>query len=346
MRISKKTILEGRIVTFLIGVTALNLEADSVAAEIKTLKSSPSYPDVTPKQRIIREEKRNIAGKEALVTVRAYLPDVVIAEASCEMEDLLADFILDFKAELIGECRKILAEYQCRTDFDEDYIVYCVSNYSGDPEVFLSLHGEKIAALLKNERISLDEDEIRSTLYTGHKYAKDDMTLVDWDGAFVFEPQGDFDSNIELFEIANLQLLKLRILDYHLDERLEKSVELLKKREQKLFFRSREVRITIKEIVQIRTQTILESEAIEHNIKLIGDWYSARLYNLLSKKFHLDDWRKNVNEKIDTLEDVYTIASENFTISIGTTLEFIIIGGWFFLLIGYLALFYMEMAAK
>jgi hypothetical protein len=346
IRISKKTtVLSGKIVTFLIGVAAINLEIDSVASEVKTLKSSPNYPDVIPKHKIVKEEKRNISGRDVSFMVKAYLPDVIIAEASIELENLLADSVLDFKAELIAECRKILAEYQCSKEFDEDYTVYCISDYSGDPEVFLSLHGEKVAALLKNERISIDEDEIKATLDGGLKYAKDDLTLVDWDGAFVFEPQGDFESNIELFEISNLQLLKLRILDYQLDARLEKSVELLRK-EQRLLFRSRDVRNTIKEIVQTRTQTILESEAIEHNIKLIGDWYSARLYNLLSKKFHLDDWRRNINEKIDSLEDIYTIASENFTISLGTTLEFIIIAGWFALLIGYLALFYLEITVK
>ncbi len=347
IRISKKTtVLSGKIVTFLIGVTDINLEIDSAASEVKTLKSSPNYPDVIPKHRIVKEEKRNINGRDVSFLVKAYLPDVIIAEASIDIGNLLADSVLDFKAELIAECRKILAEYQCSKEFDEDYTVYCISNYSGDPEVFLSLHGEKVAALLKNERISIDEDEIKTTLETALKYAKDDLTIVDWDGAFVFEPRGDIGSNIELFEIANLQLLKLRILDYQLDARLEKSVELLKKREQKLLFRSREVRKTIKEIVQIRTQTILESEAIEHNIKLIGDWYSARLYSLLSRKFHLDDWRKGINEKIDTLEDIYAIASENFTISLGTTLEFIIIAGWFALLIGYLALFYLEITVR
>src|SRR4030066_201323 len=346
IRISKKTTaLSGKIVAFLIGIAPINLEIDSVASEVKTLKSSPNYPDVIPKHKIVKEEKRNISGRDVSFLVKAYLPDVIIAEASIELENLLADSILDFKAELIAECRKILAEYQCSREFDEDYTVYCISNYSGDPEVFLSLHGEKVAALLKNERISIDENEIKTTLETALKYAKDDLTIVDWDGAFVFEPQGDFESNIELFEISNLQLLKLRILDYQLDARLEKSVELLRK-EQRLLFRSRDIRNTIKEIVQTRTQTILESEAIEHNIKLIGDWYSAGLYNLLSKKFHLDDWRKNVNEKIDSLEDIYTIASENFTISLGTTLEFIIIAGWFALLIGYLALFFLEVPVK
>lgn len=347
IRLSKKTTeLSGKIVAFLIGIAPINLEIDSVASEVKTLKSSPNYPDVIPKHKIVKEEKRNIRGRDVSFLVKSYLPDVIIAEASIELENLLADSVLDFKAELIAECEKILAEYQCSKEFDEDYTVYCISNYSGDPEVFLSLHGEKVAALLKNERISIDENEVKTTLETALKYAKDDLTIVDWDGAFLFEPQGDIGSNIELFEIANLQLLKLRILDFQLDARLEKSVELLKRREQKLLFRSREVRKTIKEIVQIRTQTILESEAIEHNIKLIGDWYSARLYSLLSRKFHLDEWRKGINEKIDTLEDIYSIASENFTISLGTTLEFIIIAGWFALLIGYLALFYLEITVK
>ncbi|MEK6679340.1 MAG: hypothetical protein AABY39_07990 [Nitrospirota bacterium] len=347
IRLSKKTTeLSGKIVAFLIGIAPINLEIDSVASEVKTLKSSPNYPDVIPKHKIVKEEKRNIRGRDVSFLVKSYLPDVIIAEASIELENLLADSVLDFKAELIAECEKILAEYQCSKEFDEDYTVYCISNYSGDPEVFLSLHGEKVAALLKNERISIDENEVKTTLETALKYAKDDLTIVDWDGAFLFEPQGDIGSNIELFEIANLQLLKLRILDFQLDARLEKSVELLKRREQKLLFRSREVRKTIKEIVQIRTQTILESEAIEHNIKLIGDWYSARLYSLLSRKFHLDEWRKGINEKIDTLEDIYSIASENFTISLGTTLEFIIIAGWFALLIGYLALFYLEINVK
>lgn len=347
IRLSKKTTeLSGKIVAFLIGIAPINLEIASVASEVKTLKSSPNYPDVIPKHKIVKEEKRNIRGRDVSFLVKSYLPDVIIAEASIELENLLADSVLDFKAELIAECEKILAEYQCSKEFDEDYTVYCISNYSGDPEVFLSLHGEKVAALLKNERISIDENEVKTTLETALKYAKDDLTIVDWDGAFLFEPQGDIGSNIELFEIANLQLLKLRILDFQLDARLEKSVELLKRREQKLLFRSREVRKTIKEIVQIRTQTILESEAIEHNIKLIGDWYSARLYSLLSRKFHLDEWRKGINEKIDTLEDIYSIASENFTISLGTTLEFIIIAGWFALLIGYLALFYLEITVK
>jgi hypothetical protein len=255
--------------------------------------------------------------------------------------DILSDPLLELKRSLITECRRILGGFGCDPLFDEEYSVYCISGYTGDPEVYLSLYGGKIAAFLKNETIDLDEEEVRSTLSSYLKYGKDDISIVDWDGAFIFDSSGDFASNIELFEIANLQLLKSRILDYDLDERLEKTLRLLAVSKRLPLIRSVEVRKVLREIIEIRTQSILESEAVERNIKLIGDWYSAKLYSLISRKFHLDSWKAEIKEKLDTLEDVYVMATENFSVSYRATLEFIILAGWFVLLIGYVAEFFL-----
>ena len=331
--------IPGKLVVFLIGQTDANLETTEVV-EVKTAKSAPSYLDVVPKQKIIKLEKRDVEGIEVGFLVKAYLPDVVVVEASLEMDDILSDSTLEFKRSLTAECRKILEEFTCNREFDEEYGVYCISGYSGDPEVYLSIYGEKIAAFLKNERMPLDEEEVQATLSSYLKYGKDDITIVDWDGAFIFDSAGDFESNIELFEIANLQLLKSRILDDDLDERLEKTLQLTKSLKKRLpIIRSGEVKKVLKEIIEIRTQSILESEAVERNIKLIGDWYSAKLYSLISKKFHLDSWRAEIKEKLDTLEDVYTMATENFSVSYRATLEFIILAGWFVLLLLYAAEF-------
>jgi hypothetical protein len=331
--------IAGRLVVFLIGQTEDNLETTEVV-EIKTIKSAPSYPDVIPKQKIIKLERRRIDGVEVGFLVKAYLPDVVVVEASLDMDDILGDTTLDVKRSLINECRKILREFTCDQEYDEEYSVYCISGYSGDPEVYLSLYGERIAAFLKNERMMLDEEEVKATLSSYLKYGKDDITIVDWDGAFIFDSTGDFDSNIELFEIANLQLLKSRILDDDLDERLEKTLRMMGATKKRLpIIRSGEVRRTVKEIIETRTQSILESEAVERNIKLIGDWYSAKLYSLISRKFHLDSWKANIKEKMDTLEDVYTMATENFSVSYRATLEFVILAGWFVLLILYVGEF-------
>ncbi len=334
----EKKPLPGKLVVFLFGETSRDLETTDVI-ESRTLKSGPSYPDVIPKQKVIKVEKRHVDGIAVGFIVKAYLPDVVVVEALLDMDDILSDTTLEFKRSLISECRTILGLFGCDPKFDEEYSVYCIAGYSGDPEAYLTVYGEKIAAFLKNERIALDEEEVQSTLSTYLKYGKDDITIVDWDGAFIFDSSGDFDSNIELFEIANLQLLKSRILDYDLDERLEKTLRLVQVPKGLPVIRSRDVRKVLREIMEIRTQSILESEAVERNIKLIGDWYSAKLYALISKKFHLESWKVEIKEKLDTLEDIYTMASENFSVSYRATLEFIILGGWFVLLLLYIAEF-------
>jgi hypothetical protein len=330
----------GRLVVFLIGQTENNFETTQVV-EIRAVKSAPSYPDVIPKQKIIKLEKRPIDGIEVGFLVKTYLPDVVVIEASLDTDDILGDATLDVKRALINECRKILRGFTCDQDYDEEYSVYCISGYSGDPEVYLSVYGERIAEFLKNERMPLDEEEVHATLSTCLKYGKDDITIVDWDGAFIFDSAGDFQSNIELFEIANLRLLKSRILADDLDERLEKTLHLIGSTKKRMpIIRSAEVRRVVKEIIATRTQSILESNAVERNIKLIGDWYSAKLYSLIAKKFHLDSWKTNIKEKLDTLEDAYTMATENFSVSYRATLEFVILAGWFVLLLLYVAEFF------
>jgi hypothetical protein len=336
----RNTEIPGMLVVFVVGKSCVNLETTTFV-EVKTLKSAPSYPDVVPKKTIIKAEKRRTDGVEVGFLVKAYPPDIVVVEASVDMDNVLAGHTLEFKRRLLSECRALLGEFSCQRDFDEEYSVYCISGYSGDPEVYLSMHGDTIAAFLKNEDVPLDEEEVRTTLSSSLKYGKDDITLVDWDGAFIFDADGDFQSDIELFEIANLQLLKSRILDDELDKRLEKTLHLLGRPKRLPVLRSRDVRRVLKEIVEIRTQSILESEAVEHNIKLIGDWYSARLYSLTAKKFHLEEWARDIKDKLQTLEDVYTMAAENFSISYRATLEFVILAGWLFLLLLYVGEFFL-----
>jgi len=330
----------GTLVVFMIGQTCMNLEATEVV-EIKAIRSAPSYPDVVPKQKIIKQEMRAVNGREVGFLVKAYLPDVLVVEASAEVNDVLDDSTTDLKRGLVAECRTILSEFTCNKEFDEEYSVYCISGYQGDPEVYLSLYGDKIVAFLKNESEPLDEEEVSATLASHLKYGKDDITIVDWDGAFIFDSAGDFKSNIELFEIANLQLLRSRILADDLDRRLEKTLNLLRTPKKMPLIRSRDIRKVLKEIIEIRTQSILESETIEHNIKLIGDWYSARLYSLIAKKFHLEAWATDIKEKLDMLEDVYTMATENFSISYRATIEFVILAGWFVLLLLYVAEYFL-----
>lgn len=341
------TTVKGTLVSFLVGITELNIDTVEIV-DIKKIKSSPSYPDVIPKQMVVKVERRIVEARAVDFLVKFCPPGVVIVEASIDLENILGEHVFDIKRSLVIESRTILWEYHCDPYFDEEYSVYCVSDYQGDPENTISEHKDSIAGLLKTERIPLDEEEINSTLKFNIKYSKDDLTIVDWDGAFVFDPRGDFASNIELFEIANLQLLKLRILEHELEERMEKAARLLQKTTARKipWLKSREIRHSLRAIIQIRTESIQEFAATERNINLIGDWYSARLFDLITKKLHLEAWKTNINKTLDALEDIYSMISENFSMSFSTTLELIIAFGWFFLLVGYFSLFFLEVLQK
>jgi hypothetical protein len=333
---SERPVIAGKFVVCVVGLTERNLDPTD-AVDVKTHRSAPSYPDVIPKQQIIRIETRECAGMSVDWVIKAYPPDAVVAEASSDRNDILSGNVLDFKRALLTACRSILQELGCDREYDEEYSIYCISGYSGDPESFVALYGHRIAALLKNERIALDADEVQATLAAHIKYGKDDLTIVDWDGAFLFDTAGDFQSNIELFEIANLQLLRSRILDHDLDERLRRTLRIVHTPRRFPLINAREVRRALREIIEIRTQSLLES--VERSISLIGDWYSARLYALVARKFHLDEWKGNIKQKLDALEDAYTMATENFSVSYSARLEILLLIGWFILLILYLAEF-------
>jgi hypothetical protein len=336
--------MKGRLVVFLLGQTGMSLSSLE-SLKYKPIKSSPNYPDVIPSQWSITSFKSVILGQETGIHVKAYQPDILVFEASVQIEDLLSDFVLDLKKDLIAEGQKILNQYNCNMDFCEEYSVYCVSEYKGDPEVFVTTFGDKIVSHLKNERLPLDEEELNSTLSYHLKYARGDMAIVDWDGAFLFDPNGLFEENIELFQTVNLQLLRYRTLDKKLDKRLSATLGFQQGRPGSIL-QSGKVRDSLLEIMQIRTESILETEQVEYSIKLIGDWYSAKLYSLISKKFHLDTWKGYIDKKLDTIEDIYSMAAENFVISSKNRAEFLLLGGWFILLVGWSILLVIEILTR
>ena len=60
----------------------------SEIVDIKKIKSSPSYPDVIPKQMVVKVEKRTIDGWMVDFPRKSQLPGVVIVEVSIDLENI------------------------------------------------------------------------------------------------------------------------------------------------------------------------------------------------------------------------------------------------------------------
>jgi hypothetical protein len=311
--------------------------------EVKVSESAPHYYGISvPRQAIISKEESKIDGRKVVFQIKSYEPDVIIAETEVEVEDIFSEEAFELRAALINECHRVIKKRGGQYEMSEEYAVAIVSDYKDDPEKFLN-RGAEIAKFLKSETLPLDEDEVRHTLDFQLKYAKDDLVIVDWDGAFIFDPYGEYHSILELLEIANLQLLRYRMLDHDLDDRLKKINKVLQNQGYKLdIFRNKELSQSFKDVISVRAKSVAEFEAIDRDIKLIGEWYSARLYELVSEKMRLDKWKEAIKEKLDSLEDVYSIVAENFSMSRVTYLEFIQIILFFILQLGWFGLIILE----
>jgi hypothetical protein len=102
---------------------------------------------------------------------------------------------------------------------------------------------------------------------------------------------------------------------------------------------------TLREIVNHRLELMLDFEHNEQNLLFIGDWYTAKLYHLISDEFYLNDWQDAIRTKLDNLESIVTTIRENFMLSWSGLLENVQLAGWLLLLVGYFILFFQELAA-
>lgn len=331
-----------KIISFVISETP-RLKKGEVLAQ-KPLQSAPQYYEsAIPHQFALAEEKAKVGDREVKFLIRSYPPENVVVEASIEVEDIFSHEAFKLREELINACQKISQKRGGKPELSEEYSVALVSGYDGDPEQFLA-NGKEIAAFLKSEREPLDENEIEYTLSKQIKYGNNDLVIVDWDGAFVFDTKGEIDDIIDLMQTANLQLLRYRALDFELDSRLSRVTKLSATADTGVFsWKRKEIEQAFKEVIAVRTKAIADFEAIDRDIKLIGDWYSARLFDLLSKKFKLEEWRKGVQSKLDSLEDIYSIIAENFSVSRTHLLELIQIILFFVLQVGWFVLIILEL---
>ena len=330
-----------KIISFILAESA-HLRGGEVLG-IPQSESAPHYfGKSVPKQVLIATEEHAVKGHKVKFEIKAYLPNVLLVEGQLEVENIFSEEAFELREGLIDECHKIVKKRGGKFDLSEEYSIAIVADYKGEPEQFFQ-YGTQIASFLKSEKLPLDENEIQYTLAAHLKYAKDDLVIVDWDGAFVFDPYGEYESIIELLQIANLQLLRYRMLDFDLDERLKKAEKMIRGTVGKLsIFRNNELKQAFRDVIRIRSTSVAEFEEIDREIKLIGEWYSARLYDLAAKKMKFDGWKISIKEKLESIEDVYSIVAENFSMSRTHFLEFIQILLFFILQVGWFVLIILE----
>jgi hypothetical protein len=63
----------------------------------------------------------------------------------------------------------------------------------------------------------------------------------------------------------------------------------------------------LQELREIRIDLARFSDELMNITKFIGDWHLARVYEVISARFHLADWHRTLDEKLKTLDGLYEI---------------------------------------
>jgi hypothetical protein len=213
---------------------------------------------------------------------------------------------------------------------------------------FISDNAAELAGFIRTQKERLSQSEIENTLISRLNYAQDDVTIVDWEGAIIVSPTADFQSDIEVIKVAVYQLLRYRMVDKRIDEKLTFiRDEVLRKKSRRSLTAVLPIqsRRTLQQIVQERLTLLLDFERIDQELLMIGDWYTAQLYRTAIDELYLDEWKQNVQRKLENLESIVQAVQDNFNVSWSHILDMIQLVGWLLLLLGYFYLFYLDTVA-
>jgi hypothetical protein len=208
----------------------------------------------------------------------------------------------------------------------EDYFIFHLREMASKPTAneLLSLHADQIAQIVRGETGRLSEGERQEVLQGKVSYYPNDLTVIGWNAAFLYDSNAGAETAIHLLEYANSQLLEFRHYDELLTRELEGVYDFLETGGTGLWSRWRTARAATK----LHTVLLDVSELTEHAdnaIKFLSDMFSARLYKLAASKVGVPDYKDLVQEKLHTAEELYRFMVDQFNQSRAFVLELMVV---------------------
>jgi hypothetical protein len=207
----------------------------------------------------------------------------------------------------------------------EDYYVFVLDEIDGRPtgSALLVQHGDEIARILRGEKTELARSERADTLQASLSYYPNDLVVVGWNAALVYDTPAGAEAAIQILEYANSQLLEFRYYDELLTRELATVYPLLKRRAG-ILSRWRMGH----EASRLNGVTVEVTELVEHAdtaIKFVSDMFAARLYRLAANKVGVPEYKNLVNEKLKTAENLYRFLIDEFQQSRSFVLEVMVV---------------------
>lgn len=207
---------------------------------------------------------------------------------------------------------------------DEDYYIFHINSSASTAQDLQREHGEDISEIVHGETAQLAAKETDDLLETSSiSYYANDLTVVGWNAAFIYDTEAGAETTIRILEYANSQLLQFRHYDELLTRELRQGYRFLESRRGLLSgWRVRpgatRLRTVLLEITDLTERT-------NNALKFVGDMFSARLYRLSAVRIGVTGYQRLVEDKLKTADDLYDFMIEQFHQARGFFLESVVV---------------------
>ena len=166
-----------------------------------------------------------------------------------------------------------------------------------------------IAQIVRGEKARFSATERAEILESRMSYYENDLLVVGWSAALVYDTPEGAAPTIQLLEYANTQLLEFRHYDGVLTallsavyRSLERGGILARWRMAQDAERLNTIRLDIREL----------TERVDNSIKFLSDMFAARLYRMAAGKIGVPDYRILVEQKLQSAGELYAFMMDRF----------------------------------
>jgi hypothetical protein len=195
-------------------------------------------------------------------------------------------------------------------DFTEDYAILGMTETPDGMTAteFCDRSAEAIAQILRPDARGLSAQEVAAATELRISFGPSDVTIIDWDAAFVIDP--DPEDVRAVLEFANVQLLEMRWLDLQMDDAIERSYQVLGRGRDWRAFWPRVAAGDIRQVAELQLESAVLLERVSNALKVFGEEYLARIYRLAARRFQLGELDETISRKLATIESIYQKLSD------------------------------------
>jgi hypothetical protein len=229
---------------------------------------------------------------------------------------------------LLDEVQRLFASALVRpakSAVEEDYLMGIVSAFDESLTAEALQSRIDLVPLLSGERRALSEGARQDLLRQRFSYHTDDLVVLTWDRAFIYEPSQDSDV-ADVLEVANAQLVEMRYYDELLDAELPRMYDLIEQTQRTTrLLASRRFADLARRLSGLVAEVTELTEKVDNALKVTEDVYLARVYAAALDLFRVAVVGAAVDRKLAIIRDTYASLYQEASAARAALMEAVIV---------------------